>query len=40
MPRRQRMSRRRSRKVFRRGAKRVNRRNRISGRPMRGGIRL
>jgi hypothetical protein len=38
--RRKRMSRKRSRKVFTRGAQRVHPRNGLSGRPMRGGIRL
>lgn len=40
MARRRRMSRRSSRRSFRKGASRRHKRNRISGRPMRGGIRL
>jgi len=34
------MSRKRSKQVFKRGAKRVHSRNSVSVRPMRGGIRL
>lgn len=40
MPRRRSMSRRRSRRNFRNGAKRIHKRNMVSGNPMRGGIRL
>lgn len=36
---RKRMTRKKSRKIFRRGASKTHRRN-VSGRPMRGGIRL
>jgi len=40
MARRKRMRRRNSKRVFTRGAQRIHPKNRLSARPMRGGIRL